>query len=219
MIGLSHDPDGTVRAAAESLDEQTDTALGHLDLVTTYAGGRRDRVVELSAFVVPKSGEETVRARSEALLGLLPPLLNVRQVDDVALHSLLELDWIVDLHSDRSSVDAAAILSPLGHVETSDPIESGPFLIRNGHHASGATLYDQSRNLLDAISADLTAHGSALDKLVKLTVFIAEFNDYPQFNTATKEVFADFIPPARSVIVAPAVTGEAQLRVDWVALR
>jgi enamine deaminase RidA (YjgF/YER057c/UK114 family) len=132
---------------------------------------------------------------------------------------MLELDWIVDLHPERSPPAAVAILAPLGHDETAQPIVSGPFLIRNGHSAPGDTLYHQSRNLLDAISADLIAQGSSIDRLVKLTVFIADFNAYPQFNTATKEVFADMIPPARSVVVAPSVTGDAHLRVDWVALQ
>jgi enamine deaminase RidA (YjgF/YER057c/UK114 family) len=51
-----------------------------------------------------------------------------------------------------------------------------------------------------------------------MAVYIADFDSYPQFNDVTKEVFHDMIPPARSVVVAPALTGAALLRLDLIAL-
>ncbi len=61
--------------------------------------------------------------------------------------------------------------------------------------------------------------GGTFENLVKLTVYIKEFDPYPQFNDATRKAFADIIPPTRSVLVAPEITGNAQICVDLIALK
>ena len=60
----------------------------------------------------------------------------------------------------------------------------------------------------------LEPHGD----LVKLTVYLYEFDPYPQFNEATMQHFADTVPPTRSVLVAPEITGSAKIVIDAVAL-
>jgi enamine deaminase RidA (YjgF/YER057c/UK114 family) len=219
MLGVQHHPDGGVARSGETLAEQTEIALGHLDTVTMYAGSSRDRVVELSAFVVPEAGEPLVRDRAIAFLEREPALLHVTPVADVALHGMLELDWIVDLDPDRSRVGGAAVIAPLGTGPTPRFAHAGPFLFRNMARASsGTTLGEQTRALLTELGAELASLGSGLDRLVKLTVMISDYESYPEFNAVTKELFADMIPPARSVVVAPAITGNSRLVVDALAL-
>jgi 2-iminobutanoate/2-iminopropanoate deaminase len=216
MIGAPHGPDAQVRAPAATLSEQADLALGHLAAVTRAAGASVDRVVEVSGFVVPPDGEPVVRERVANFLGRVPPLVQITPVADVAMHGLLELDWIVSLDP-MADLDAAAEpFRSFGHGGGS--VRSGPFLAINGLTASGESLGEQTRRLFDAAAAQLRQHGSGLDRLVKLSVFIAAFDRYPEFNEATKERFATVIPPARSVVVAPAITGDALLRVDLLAL-
>jgi enamine deaminase RidA (YjgF/YER057c/UK114 family) len=91
--------------------------------------------------------------------------------------------------------------------------------VLNGLSAEGATLGEQSYAVLRKADELLRAAGSSMQQLVKMNVYIAEFDPYPQFNDATRELFADFTPPTRSVIVAPAVTAPALLRIDFLALR
>ena len=216
MIGAPLAEDGGVRALAPTLAEQIDLCLAHMEQVTLAGGGTRDQVVEVSAFYVPEGGETVVRERVERFLGRVPPLLNARRVVDVAMHGLLEMDWIANLDAARSPSEAADILRPLGHGAAVQ--RSGPFVILNGVTGPGATLSEQSYAALAEAERQLRAVGSALDRLVKLTVYIAAFDIYPQFNDATRQVFAAFTPPTRSVLVAPHITGDALLRMDIVAL-
>lgn len=216
MIGAPLTSEGEVRAPAPTLAEQTDVCLGHLAQVTRVAGAGAEQVVELSAFYTPADGEAVVRSRVERFLGGLPPLFNPRRVSDVALHAFLELDWIATIDPSRSLVEAADILRPFGHGD--EMVRSGPFVILNGLTAPGATLGEQSFNLLAEADRQLRGVGSSIERLVKLTVFVADFETYPQFNDATKQVFASFTPPTRSVLVAPHITGPALLKVDLLAL-
>ncbi len=150
-------------------------------------------------------------------LGRRPLLFNSRAVHDVAQHGLLELDLFAVVDEALIHAAAAAWIEPLGHAPGLH--EGGPFLVLNGVSANGATLAEQSYGVLRSVDAQLRAVGSGIENLVKMNVYIADFDSYPQFNNVTRELFAHFIPPTRSVIGAPAVTGTALLRIDCVALR
>lgn len=212
MIGMRQD------SAAADLTEQIDLALGHLDAVTRAAEFDRDQVVEISAFVVPPDAETAVRDRLTIFLGRSLTLVHVRQVADVAQHALVELDWVANADPARTRDQAAIMLAPFAHLPTPAPVPVGRFLLRNGLTAPGATLGEQTRNLLAQARDELRSAGSDLDQLVKLTVFIADFDHYPEFDVATREAFASFVPPACSVAVAPDLTTDALVRVDLLAL-
>lgn len=216
QIGAPLAADGTVRAVAPTIEEQTRLCLAHLGNVTRAAGASAARVIELAAFVVQADHAEVVRREAAAALGALPPLVNLVTVADVAMHGLLELDWVVDLEPGRDLAAAAAVLQPFGHGE--GVVRSGPFVFVNGLTAPGATLGEQSAALFERADALLREAGSGLAQLVKLTVLIADFDSYPQFNEVTRRVFAATTPPTRSVVVAPALTAPALLRVDLLAL-
>ncbi len=217
QIGAPYLRGEPIRALADTFEGQVDAALAHLAAVTRAAGARPERVVELSAFTTVPEGERVVRARSRAALGFEVPLLNHVEVADCAMHGDVELDWAV-LLDDAADPDAAAgLLRPFMHGPATGVLPSGPFLIRNGGVGAGATMAAQTESLLDALGAELASHGAGLADLAKLTVYIRAFDEYPAFNEVTMRRFADFVPPTRSVVVAPAITGASLLRIDALA--
>lgn len=217
QIGAPYRPGEPIRALASTFEGQVDAALGHLLAVTRAAGARADRVVELSAFTTVPNGEAVVRERFHALLGYDVPLLNHVAVADCAMHGDVELDWAVLLDDGADPLTAAATLKPFMHGATDRVERSGPFLVRNGATGAGPGMTEQSEALLDGLAADLAPFGSSLADLAKLTVYIQAFDAYPDFNDVTKRRFADFVPPTRSVVVAPSITGAALVRVDALA--
>jgi 2-iminobutanoate/2-iminopropanoate deaminase len=222
MIGspvVASDAVGAIRAPAPTLEEQVDLCLRHLEQVTLAGGGDKSRVVEVSSFPVSHAYTAAIQKQVEAWLGYAPPLFNQHVVRDVAMHALLELDWIALLDPALAPAEAAAWLAPMG--KEPGLHSSGPFLFLNGVTAveGGETLGAQSEAVFQRAGELLAAAGSGLEHLVKMTVYIAEFDAYPQFNDVTKRLFAEIVPPTRSVIVAPAMTNPAQLRIDFVALQ
>lgn len=201
---------------AETLEEQVDLVLNHMRTLVLAGGGKMDRVVEVSSFIVPFEQSEIVSERTRAFLGYVPPLYHTEPVADVALHGMLEIDGIAVTDPSLSMEQAVDILRPFGQHE--GVIRSGPFVILNGMTAPGANLGAQTRNLLLQADIQLRAAGTSLANLVKITVYISDFETYPQFNDATKELFATFDPPTRSVLVAPRITAGSLLRVNLLAL-
>lgn len=216
QIGAPLRAPGVLAALPDTLEEQVALTLQHLAQVTSAAGLSLEHVVEVSAFLVSHGREDDVRRQIEAFLGFSVPLMHVEQVSAVALHAMLELDWIAVQDPALSPTAAAGILAPFGHAYGAT--HSGPFVILNGVTGEGRNLEEQSRNALHNADTILRHHGSALDAVVKMAVHIADFDSYPQFNDVTKEVFRDIIPPARSVLVAPTITGASLLRLDLIAL-
>ncbi len=201
---------------AATLETQVDLVLNHMRALVLAGGGKMDRVVEVSSFIVPFERHEIVSERTRAFLGYAPPLYHAEPVADVALHGMLEIDGIALVDSGITMEQAAETLRPFGQGE--GLVRSGPFVMLNGMTAPGANLGDQTRNLLREADNQLRAAGASLANVVKLTVYISDFETYPQFNDATKELFANFEPPTRSVLVAPGVTGDSLLRIHLLAL-
>jgi enamine deaminase RidA (YjgF/YER057c/UK114 family) len=217
-IGAPLAPPGTRADPAPTLDAQVDWCLRHMEQLALAGGGTLDRFVEVSAFLVPDAfkARDAVRQRITDFLGYTPPLLHTHRIQDVAAHAMLEIDGVAIVGSSRTPGEAASILRPFG--QGRGLVSSGPFVFLNGMTAPGATLGEQTHNLLNEASIQLHEAGSARSQLVKMTVYNAEYHDYPQFNEETKQWFAAFDPPARSVLVAPQVTGDALLRIDMIAL-
>jgi 2-iminobutanoate/2-iminopropanoate deaminase len=218
QIGAPYRPGEEVRALAPTFVEQVDTALAHTAAVTRAGGGRLDRVVELSAFTTVPGGGEIVAERAAAFLGYTPPLFNAVTVADCAMHGDVELDWAVLLDDAVPLDEGARTLRPFMHGPAGEVLRSGPFLVLNGLRGDGANMAAETEALLDGAAAALSAHGAGLDALLKLTVYIRSFEEYPAFNDVTRARFADVVPPTRSVVVAPARTEGAALRIDALAL-
>lgn len=219
QIGAAMPQEGVLRDPSEDLEEAVRLTLGHLGQVTLAAGREIEDVFEVSAFPKISGQRKVIQAVVEDYLGFDPPLFNYHEVYDVAAHALLEMDWMAVAEDDLDPGRAAELLQPLGNGPAKTALESGPFVIWNQLTGAGKDLGEASEALLEEIRSLLEARGGSLEDLVKLTVYLKEFDPYPLFNEATKRVFAEIIPPTRSVLVAPAVTGEAQIVMDVLALK
>ncbi len=59
---------------------------------------------------------------------------------------------------------------------------------------------EQTRQVLRNLQAVLEAGGSGLERVVKVTVFLSDWNDFRSMNEAYAEFFGTDHPPARSTV-------------------
>ena len=75
----------------------------------------------------------------------------------------------------------------------------------------------QTRETLEVIKDTLEAAGSSLDKVVKVTVLLRNFQDFPKMN----EVYRTFFPkdpPARSTILTGLSLPEMLVEIECIAM-
>jgi 2-iminobutanoate/2-iminopropanoate deaminase len=75
----------------------------------------------------------------------------------------------------------------------------------------------QAERALESLAAILEAAGSGMDRLVKVTVFLAEIGDWPAVN----EVYSRLVPepfPARSAFAVKDLPKGARVEIEAVAL-
>jgi len=75
----------------------------------------------------------------------------------------------------------------------------------------------QTRQVLHNLAAVLEAAGSALDRVVKTTVFLADMGDFAEMN----EVYTEFFnssKPARSTVQAARLPRDVRIEIDVVAV-
>ncbi len=75
----------------------------------------------------------------------------------------------------------------------------------------------QTRQVMNNITGVLEAAGSGMDKVVKTTVFLADINDFAEFNAVYAEFFPQD-PPARTTVQAGGLPVGALIEVEAVAL-
>ena len=80
----------------------------------------------------------------------------------------------------------------------------------------GGSIADQTRRCLENLSAVLHAAGSSLDDVVKVTAFLLDMNDFPEFNEAYAEFFGDE-PPARATVAVAGLPKGAEVEIECVA--
>jgi len=76
---------------------------------------------------------------------------------------------------------------------------------------------EQTRQSLENVKGVLEAAGTSMENIVKTTVFLADINDFADFNAVYGEYFPDN-PPARSAIQAGALPLGAMIEIEAVAL-
>jgi 2-iminobutanoate/2-iminopropanoate deaminase len=81
----------------------------------------------------------------------------------------------------------------------------------------GGSIADQTRRCMQNLSAVLEEAGSSLEKLVKVTVYLADIADYAEFNEAYNE-FVGNEPPARAAFAVSGLPKGASVEVECVAL-
>ena len=75
----------------------------------------------------------------------------------------------------------------------------------------------EARQAMENMKAVLERHGSSLDHIVKVTVFLADIKDWPAFN----EVYAQYFKgklPARSALGANGLALGAKVEVECIAV-
>lgn len=87
----------------------------------------------------------------------------------------------------------------------------------DGTHAPAADFTAQARQALANLFAALAAAGSSRDALVKVTVYVTNIADWPQFNALYAEAMGDH-RPARSVVPVPELHYGYQIEIDAIAL-
>lgn len=80
------------------------------------------------------------------------------------------------------------------------------------------SIEEQTRRVLDNLSALLEAAGSSLKHVVKTTIFLADMNDFAAVNATYAEYF-DQEPPARSTVQAARLPRDARVEIEAIALR
>ncbi len=92
----------------------------------------------------------------------------------------------------------------------------GPFA-RDGSGPVRGTFEEEARRTFDNLGAVLEDCGSGMDHVLKVTVFLADMNQFATLNGIYKEYFPkDF--PARTCIQAGRLPADIQIEVEAIAL-
>jgi len=75
----------------------------------------------------------------------------------------------------------------------------------------------ETRQALENIKAILANHGSALDRVVKCTVFLADIGEWGSMNEVYRTYFRD-PPPARSALGASGLARNARVEIECIAV-
>ena len=81
----------------------------------------------------------------------------------------------------------------------------------------GETVADQTTRCMENLGAVLRAAGTDFDRVVKVTAYLTDMGDFPEFN----EVYGRFFssePPARATVGVAALPKGARVEVDCIAL-
>lgn len=122
----------------------------------------------------------------------------------------------------KSIVRSESAPAPVGAY--SQAVRAGDWLYLSGQipldPATGqlvqGSVEDETRCVLEHLSAVLSAGGATLRDVVKVTVYLADMNDFPAFN----QVYASFFtvePPARATVAVRALPRGARVEIDAVA--
>ena len=76
----------------------------------------------------------------------------------------------------------------------------------------------QTEQVLSNVKAVLTAAGSSLAKVVKVTVFLQDMNDFAAMNAVYGKYFTSN-PPARSTVQVARLPRDAKVEIEVTALR
>ena len=75
----------------------------------------------------------------------------------------------------------------------------------------------QTRQAMENIAAVLEYAGSAMDRVIKCTVFLSDIADYPAMNEVYRSFFPGH-PPARSALAASGLALGAKVEIECIAL-
>lgn len=125
-----------------------------------------------------------------------------------------------------SSTQVEVIRTPNSAAPTvplSQAIRYGGFVFTSGQVAIdpatgtfvGGGIEAETRRVLDNISTILTAAGSSLERVVKVTVFLSDISDFDAFNAVYRSYFTTHLP-ARSTF-AVKLAGPFSIEIEAIA--
>jgi 2-iminobutanoate/2-iminopropanoate deaminase len=113
--------------------------------------------------------------------------------------------------------------APFQGAPYSQAIRAGDFVFVSGqiglkpdHGELTGSIEEQTEQVFANLAAILAEAGTALDRLVKTTVFLADFDDFAAMN----EVYARHVgssPPARSTVEVSALPSGAKVEIEAIA--
>ena len=125
----------------------------------------------------------------------------------------------------KSVVRTERAPAPFRGAPYSQAIRSGDFVFVSGQvafapggaEAVGSSIQEQTEQVFANLRAILEEAGTSLDRLVKTTVFLANFDDFQGMN----EVYARHVgdrPPARSTVEVAKLPSGALVEIEAIAL-
>lgn len=84
-----------------------------------------------------------------------------------------------------------------------------------GHLVEG-DIEIQTRRVMNNLKAVLEAGGSSLTRVLKVTIFLKDMNDYPEVNRVYGEYFPEN-PPARSAVEVARLPKDVRVEIEAVA--
>ncbi|NWF29417.1 RidA family protein [Streptomyces sp. PKU-EA00015] len=84
---------------------------------------------------------------------------------------------------------------------------------------AGASVEEQTRQVLRNVEAVLKADGMSLSHVVSTTVYLADLDDFARFNAAYAEFFGSAAPPARATVEVARVPRDAKVEISAIAVR
>jgi 2-iminobutanoate/2-iminopropanoate deaminase len=124
----------------------------------------------------------------------------------------------------KSAVRTEKAPAPFQGAPYSQAIKAGDFVFVSGQVALapgsseivGETIEEQTEQVFANLRAILEEAGSGLDRLVKTTVFLVDFGDFPAMN----EVYARHVgetPPARATVEISSLPSGARIEIEAIA--
>ena len=81
----------------------------------------------------------------------------------------------------------------------------------------GASVVDQTHQVMKNLSAVLQAAGSGLDKVVKVTIYLVNMEDFAAVNEVYGGYFVGDVKPARATVEVSGLPKGVMLEIDCVA--
>lgn len=108
----------------------------------------------------------------------------------------------------------------------SQAIRAGGFLFCSGQiaidPATGELVHGdiraQTERVMANLDAVLVAGGSGWDRVVKVTIFLADMNDFAAVNEVYGRYFEGLTPPARATVAVRTLPRDVDVEIDCVAL-
>jgi 2-iminobutanoate/2-iminopropanoate deaminase len=126
--------------------------------------------------------------------------------------------------ADKSAVRTESAPAPFQGAPYSQAIKAGGLVfvsgqigLRAGESELVGGIAEQTEQVFRNLGSILEEAGSGLDRLVKTTVFLADFGDFQAMNEVYSR-YAGEMPPARATVEVAALPSDAKVEIEAVAL-